>query len=311
MKKSLIALAVAAALPVATQAADLKFSGSVTVKMTQDAAVDTDASLKVNVEELLSNGMTAKAEFEALDASDSNQGIASLSGDFGTLTAGSIDSDAAFQMGDVADVVVNTQDVDEDDTNVNGMHLAVDVSGIKLQVQRNGATDASGTPVGAKVKSTQVGLIYDLNGLLIGTSYASAKADNSASVVKTGIPGATSAFGLSYTFGDLTVNAGKQEDLETLAKATYKISMDAFTLEATAKKGGHEVIATYTMDGIIVSATAENGVDTKVEATYTNGDLQVSADSTNKISAAMDMGNADLTLERENKVTSLTYKVSF
>jgi len=311
MKKSLIALAVAAALPVATQAADLKFSGSVTVKMTQAAAVDTDASLKVNVEELLSNGMTAKAEFEALDASDSNQGIASLSGDFGTLTAGSIDSDAAFQMGDVADVVVNTQDADEDDTNVNGMHLAVDVSGIKLQVQRNGSTEASGTSVGTKVKSTQVGLIYDLNGLLIGTSYASAQADNSASVVKTGIAGATSAFGLSYTFGDLTVNAGKQKDLETLATATYKISMDAFTLEATAKKGGHEVIATYTMDGIIVSATAENGVDTKVEATYTNGDLQVSADSTNKISAAMDMGNADLTLERENKVTSLTYKVSF
>lgn len=299
MKKSLIALAVAAALPVATQAADLKFSGSVTVKMSQAAAVDADASLKVNVEELLSNGMTAKAEFEALDATDSNQGIASLSGDFGTLTAGSIDSDAAFQMGDVADVVVNTQDVDEDDTNVNGMHLAVDVSGIKLQVQRNGSTDAVGTPV-TKVKSTQVGLIYDLNGLLIGTSYASAMADQSA--FKTGIGSATSAFGLSYTFGDLTVNAGKQEDLETLAKATYKITMDAFTLAATAKKGGHEVVATYTMDGIVVSATAENGVDTKVEATYTNGDLTVSADSANTISAAMDMGNADLTLEREKKI---------
>ena len=101
MKKSLIALAVAAALPVAAQA-DVTLSGSVTAKYSsKDSSLDIDSDLDIASTEVLANGMTATASFD-VNAGDKIQGKAGLSGDFGTLTVGSgLDSDGAFQAGDV------------------------------------------------------------------------------------------------------------------------------------------------------------------------------------------------------------------
>jgi hypothetical protein len=348
MKKSLIALAVAAALPVAAQA-DVTLSGSVAVKVSEESKVDTDASLVVSIEEQLANGMTAKASFEVMtptsadstaDIESQNNGVASLSGDFGTLTAGTIDSDAAFQAGDVADIIGNTENIDDEDTKVQGFHLSTGVAGLNLQLQRNGSTranasstaykvsdseDANGKAVSAAnftavapVDSTQFGVSYNLNGLMVGASYASEDADKHYS---TGVTKATSAYGMSYSFGDMTVRVGKQEENKAHAKVTYVASMDAFTVEATAKTGGYDIVGTYNLDGVVLKATAEKTSNLKkdvlLEASYTTGELTFTADSEDKMTAALDMGNADLSLERENnadktkKVTSLTYKVSF
>jgi hypothetical protein len=340
MKKSLIALAVAAALPVAAQA-DVTLSGSVAVKVTEESKVDTDASLVVSIEEQLANGMTAKANFQVMssnsDIESQNNGTASLSGDFGTLTAGTIDSDAAFQAGDVADIIGNTENVDDEDTEVQGFHLSTGVAGLNLQLQRNASTranalntayvvtdaeDANGNTASSAsvspVDSTQFGVSYNLNGLMVGASYASEDADKHYS---TGVTKATSAYGMSYSFGDMTVRVGKQEENKAQAKVTYVASMDAFTVEATAKTGGYDIVGTYNLDGVVLKATAEKTSNLKkdvlLEASYTTGELTFTADSDDKMTAALDMGNADLTLERENnsaktkKVTSLTYKVSF
>ena len=340
MKKSLIALAVAAALPVAAQA-DVTLSGSVSVKISEESKMDTDASLVISIEEQLANGMTAKANFEVMadDAgfASQNNGTASLSGDFGTLTAGTIDSDGAFQAGDVADIIGDTENVDDEGTTVQGFHLSTGVAGLNLQLQRNASTrannlttaytvadaeDANGNQVtSASVSpkdSTQFGVAYDLNGLMVGASYSSDDADAHYS---TGVTKATSAYGMSYSFGDMTVQVGKQEEDKAHAKLTYLASMDAFTVEATAKTKGYDIVGTYNLDGVVLKATAEktNNVkkDVLLEASYTTGELTFTADSEDKMTAALDMGNADLTLERENnaaktkKVTSLTYKVSF
>jgi hypothetical protein len=321
MKKSLIALAVAAAFPVAAQA-DVTLSGSVAVKITEKSKVDTDASLVISVEEQLANGMTARADFEAMASTDvsitsENNGTASLSGDFGTLTAGTIDSDGAFQLGDVAEIIDNTEDADEEGTEVQGFHLSTGVAGLSLQLQRNASTKADGATMDQK-DGTQLGVSYDLNGLVVGASYASADADGNT-LITSGVNAATSAYGMSYTFGDLTVKVGKQEEKKAQAKITYVATMDAFSVEATAKTGGHEVIGTYNLDGVVLKATAEKTDNVKkpikIEASYSTGELTFSADSDDKMTAELDMGNADLTLEREEvsnqKVTSLTYKVSF
>jgi hypothetical protein len=320
MKKSLIALAVAAALPVAVQA-DATLSGSVTVKMSENSKVDTDASLKIAIEEQLANGMTAKADFEVM-AADGNRGTASLSGDFGSLTAGTIDSDAAFQAGDVADLVTNTVDADEVDTEVQGFHIATNMTDMQMQLQRNARTTADGITTTNIMNGTQLGLIYDLNGLSIGAAYASADADGAYT---TGVNAATTVYGVSYSFGDLTFQAGKQENLKAQSRATYKTTMDAFALEATIEGGNtrsHKVIGTYTASaGLAITATAEKDKKMTYGATYTSGDLTFDAtvdrNDKDKLSAALDMGNADLTLEVEqsntttSKVTSLTYKVAF
>ena len=65
MNKTLIALAIAAALPVAAQA-DMTLSGSVSTNYTDQGVVDTDATLSLSASEVLANGMTATATFDVL-----------------------------------------------------------------------------------------------------------------------------------------------------------------------------------------------------------------------------------------------------
>ena len=65
-----------------------------------------DSCLSVTSFEVLANGMTATAGFFII-ADTENSGTAILSGDFGTLTFGSIDADGAIQAGDVGGAVPN------------------------------------------------------------------------------------------------------------------------------------------------------------------------------------------------------------
>ena len=103
MKKSLIALAVASALPVAAQA-DLTISGSVEGKYS-DTTWTIESDLDVSVSEVLTNGMTATANVDVSDHQDGN-GTAGLSGDFGSMSVGT-DSDVQLgaDVGDIADQI--------------------------------------------------------------------------------------------------------------------------------------------------------------------------------------------------------------
>ena len=318
MNKSIIALAIAAALPVAAQA-DATLSGSVTTKYSNSGVIDTDAALSIASSEVLANGMTATASFTILGGS-TNSGTATLAGDFGTLTVGNIDADGAFQAGDSGSVVANTTEgASTTASTVNGIHYAGELAGLAVAAQANASTGAAGGAA-TETKSTQVSATYDFNGLTVGYAYASAVADDAAIA---GVTAAQTAFGAAYSFGDLSVTAGKSSVAnEAALAATYTTTLDAIGFTATMSKSGagvnsHKLVATYSLDGVALTATSEKGKQMAVSASYTSGDLTVTASRLNNgstdASAALAMGNATLTAARDGSAdaTSLTYKVSF
>jgi len=275
----------------------------------------------LSASEVLANGMTATATFDVLAGED--QGSATLAGDFGTLKAGKIDSDGAFQAADVAGVVGNTEDHDEDGTSVSGIHFTTTQAGLSLSAQVNGNTDATGAGV-AETRSTQLGMTYELNGLTMGYAYASDDADtfqsaagvaDSADLAKNdnGVTEAMNAFGISYSFGDLVVTAGKQNNSvsatspDAIVSATYTMTVDALTVKAqtdTNPSGDYQIDLTYAMsDALSLSSEIDKGNTTTLVATYTSGDMTASVsktdDGTTDASVALDFGNADLKLARD------------
>ena len=127
-----------------------------------------DSRLSVTSFEVLANGMTATAGFFII-ADTENSGTAILSGDFGTLTFGSIDADGAIQAGDVGGVVSNiTLSNNFASLSVHSVHYA-------------------GT-----------------SSLALGYASASALADNASSVNYNGIYEDQTAVGAFYSLGDLS-----------------------------------------------------------------------------------------------------------
>jgi hypothetical protein len=349
MNKTLIALAIVAALPVAAQA-DATLSGSVNSKYTNAGVIDTDASLSITSSEVLANGMTATATFGILADTDDdteNQGTATLAGDFGMLTVGSIDADAAFQAGDIAGVVANTtESTSSTSSSVYGIHYAGTVAGLSVAAQLNAATGADKVAE-AIPKSSQVSATYEMNGLTFGYSYASAAADAfstsghfASAADKTagtrttndGIDEAQSALGVSYAFGDLVVSAGKvnlkdstKTSPDTVISATYTLNADALTVVAqmdnyhsATDTNDYQINMSYALsDSISLSSEIDKSKTTTMVATYTSGSMTATVartdDDTTDSSVALDLGNADLTLARNggDEETSVSYKVSF
>jgi len=344
MKKTIIALAIAAALPVAAQAA-ATLSGSVTTKYKNTGVIDTDARLSITSSEVLANGMTATATFAILADTDDdteNAGTASLVGDFGTLTAGSIDADGAFQAGDVADVVSNTtESTSSTSSEVYGVHYASTVAGLAVAAQLNAATGATGAGT-AQTKGTQMSATYVFNDLTVGYAYASAAADDASTAGHDGIHEAQSAFGVSYAFGDLVVSAGKQSlkasastSPDAVVSATYTFTADALTVVAqmdNSPTGDYQINMTYVLsDAITLSSEVDKGKTTTLVATYTSSDMTATVaktdDGTTDASITLDYGNADLTIGRVGaragatfttgnradaaEYTHVTYKVAF
>ena len=127
-----------------------------------------DSRLSVTSFEVLANGMNATAGF-FITADTENSGTAILSGDFGTLTFGSIDADGAIQAGDVGGAVSNiTLSNNFASLSVHSVHYA-------------------GT-----------------SSLALGYASASALADNASSVNYNGIYEDQTAVGAFYSLGDLS-----------------------------------------------------------------------------------------------------------
>jgi len=335
MNKTLIALAIAAALPVAAQA-DMTLSGSVTTEYTNTGVIDTDAALSLSSSEVLANGMTATATFDVLDGE--NQGSATLAGDFGTLTAGEIDADGAFQMGDVGGAVGNTEDDDEGDTTVSGVHLTTTQAGLSIAAQVNASTGPS-AGAASEGRSTQMGVTYGFNGITLGYSYASADANSGADgstsgdkvvgsgdafydsdTITAGVTENMTAFGVSYTMGDISLTAGKDSvDTDTDYNLTYSTSMDALTVKAQYNNDSEiQIDLTYALsDSLTLSSEIDTGKTTTMVAAYTSGDMTAKVsktdDGTTDASVALDFGNADLTLARNggDADTSVTQTQSY
>ena len=355
MNKTLIALAITATLPVAA-VADVTISGSLSSKYKNTGTIDTDSSLRVDSSEVLANGMTATAGFSITADTDDdteNSGTATLAGDFGTLTVGSIDADGAFQAGDVAGVVADTTDsTSSTASTVYGVHFSGTVAGLTVSAQVNAKSGASGstgaastgtaqaigqssgtvagtlyTPAvaagaSALTKSTQIGVSYEVNGLTVGYSYASAdlkdgntNVDHSDATVvaHNGVHEGQSVLGASYAMGDLVVSVGKQNlstggttSADALVSATYTMTADALTIVAQADNspsGDYQLNMSYALnDAFALSTEVDKGKTTTMVGTYTEGDMTFTVarqdDNTTDSSIALDYGNADLTIGR-------------
>jgi len=334
MNKTLIALAITATLPVAA-VADVTISGSLTSKYKNTGAIDTDSRLSVASSEVLANGMTATAGFSITADTDDdteNSGTATLSGDFGTLTVGSIDADGAFQAGDVGGAVPDTTDsTSSTASTVYGVHFSGSVAGLTVAAQVNANTGASGSGATAaatansassnyaaatdtrKTKSSQLSATYEVNGLTIGYGYASADAKDGNTTTHNGVHEGQSAIGVSYAMGDLVVSVGKQNlsdqgstSPDALVSATYTMTADAITIVAqgdNAPSGDYQLNLTYAFsDNMTISSEVDKGKTTTMVGTYTEGDMTFTVarqdDDTTDASIALDYGNADLTIGR-------------
>ena len=344
MNKTLIALAIAAALPVAAQA-DATISGTLTSKYKNTGAIDTDARLSVASSEVLANGMTATAAFVILadhDDDTENQGTATLTGDFGGLTVGEIDADGAFQAGDVGGAVSDTtESTDGTASTVFGIHYVGTVAGLTVAAQVNANTGATGSGA-TKTKGTQMSATYEINGLSLGYAYASADATNAnnANTGHDGVHEGQTAVGAAYAFGDLVVSVGKQNLKDTadspdaLVSATYTMAIDAVTIKAqvdNTPSGDYQVDMSYALsDALSFSSEIDKGKTTTLVATYTAGNMTATVarqdDDTTDASISLDYGNADLTIGRvgaragdasvgrdddEAEYSHVTYKVAF
>ena len=131
-----------------------------------------DSRLSVTSFEVLANGMNATAGF-FITADTENSGTAILSGDFGTLTFGSIDADGAIQAGDVGGAVPN------------------------ITVSNNFASLSLHSVHYAGTSSLALGYAS-------ASASASALADNASSVNYNGIYEDQTAVGAFYSLGDLS-----------------------------------------------------------------------------------------------------------
>ena len=327
MKKTVIAMAVAAALP-ATAQADINLSGSVSAEYTLGSNLKptTEAKLTAESTEVLTNGMTATATFNVLG--DKGQGTIGLEGDFGKLMAGT----CAKTLEDVADSAPNDDKTkaktDDEDACLNGISYTGDMAGFTVNASRGQFDEDSrddkqvvenNVAVHNKfdqkkiMEYTTYGAEYDFNGLTIsGQSTTEYKADDAAAK-------AVTKFGAEYAFGDLTISGSKSSNKSNaIVKAAYEQTMGDLAVEVSASSDDTwELEAVYTMGDIAI--TAEDGSkikETKISAKYAYNDLTIEVDSASKVTVGYDLGNADLSMVRERDAnkdssTKVKYTVSF
>jgi hypothetical protein len=312
MKKTVIAIAVAAALPVAAQA-DVTLSGSVSseYKLGSNMVPTIEANLSADSSEVLSSGMAATASFSVLGAK--TQGTIGLSGDFGELKAGS----AAKGLEDVANSAPNDVTT-EDDENADlsgiaytGSFAGLQVNASKGQFDEDARDDVEAsfgdyTGTQTLVQYTTYGASYNFNGLTV-TGQNTTEGTNDA----------VNEFTASYSFGDLTVSGSKASDkANAVVKAAYVASMDDLVVKVSADSSDEnawDLEASYTLGALVVTATDDEEVGgAKISAKYTAGDMSLEVDSDNKVTVGYDMGNADLSMVREkDEGTKVKYTVAF
>ena len=318
MKKTVIAMAVAAALP-ATAQADINLSGSVSAEYTlgSNLVPTTEAKLTAESTEVLTNGMTATATFNVLGAK--GQGTIGLEGDFGKVMAGT----CAKTLEDVANSAPDdATKKDDEDACLNGVSYSGDMAGFTVNASkgrfdedaRDDKEDAFKQFTQKEVMEyTTYGAEYDFNGLTIsGQSTTEYKADDATAKAAAK---AVTKFGAEYAFGDLTISGSKSSNKSNaVVKAAYEQTMGDLAVEVSADSDDKwNLEATYTMGDMAITAKDDQkDGGAKISAKYASGDLTIEVDSDSKVTVGYDLGNADLSMVREqDKGTKVKYTVSF
>jgi hypothetical protein len=300
MKKTVIAMAVAAALPIAAQA-DITLSGSLSTEFTlgSDLVPAIETELSADSSEVLANGMTATASVSVLG--DDKQGTIGLAGDFGEVKAGS----AAKTLSEVADSEAGK--TNDEDADLSGFAYTSTFAGLDVNAAKGQFEETPYDTTENLIKYTTYGASYDFNGLKV-----------SGQNTKECTGGSTTKFTAEYAFGDLTVltvSGSKSKDADAIIKAAYKQTMDDLAVKVSADSADKwNLEATYTMTMGDLAVTAEDDQDAggaKISAKYTSGDLSLEVDSDSKVTVAYDIGNADLSIVRDDTNTKVKYTVSF
>jgi len=295
MKKTVIALSVAAALPVAAQA-DVTLSGSVSAEYSlgSNLVPTIETKLSADSSELIANGMTASASFDVLgEETQGTIGLEGGEGGFGELKAGTAASSA------------EANDVDETSESIEGVAYTGTFAGLSVNLAKgtwdHDSDDGDNT---VDQEYTSYGASYDFNGLIV-TGQRTTK--------ETGVD-ATTEFVVSYAFGDLTVSGSKSTDEDVVVKAAYAATMDDLAVNVSADSVDKwDLEAIYTMGDLAVTAKDDQDVGgAKISAKYTSGDLSLEVDSNSKVTVVYNLGNADLSMVREkDESTKVKYTVSF
>ncbi len=297
MKKSLIALAVAAALPVAAQA-DVTLSGSIEVEYTlgSSLAPAMDTALSISSTEVLANGMTATASMNVLSAADAS-GTVTLSGDFGSLTGGT-------SAATLADVANSSTDTNDEDADLLGVAYSGSFAGLSVHAKA-GTFDDDDTAATNTVEYSEYGASYDLNGLTL-SGVTDTETDGAVETT-------TTTMSASYAFGDLTVSASKDQGADAVVKAAYSATMGDLAVSASAESDDDwDLSVTYSLGDISITATDDEeagGAD--ISASYSSGALSLSVDSDSEVVVGYAMGNAGLSMTRDDDATTVAYTVSF
>lgn len=300
MKKTMIALAVAAAMPVAAQA-DVTLSGSIEMEWTLGGADNgkpaLDTAFSASSSEVLTNGMTATATLNLLADADTS-GTVGLSGDFGSVTAGTAEGS------NLTDTTTN------DSLTMSGVSYTGQFADLTVNA-------AAGEYNGKGTDSTAAGYNADYNtyGASMDFSGVAIAASNTNDVT---------SISATYTLGDITLTADKDSNDENATiKAAYAATMGDLALSLSAQTGANaadadtwDLSATYTMGDIALTLKdSEADDDTKISAKYTSGAVTVTVDDDSDVTVAYDMGNADVSIERDSSAaagsTKVTYTVAF
>lgn len=309
MKKTVIAMAVAVGIP-AVAHADINLSGSVSAEYTLGSNLVPIMESKLSADtEVALNLMTATASFNILGEKGqgavdlTGEGTIGLKGDFGEVMAGT----AAKTLSEVADSVYLGTDptkINDEDADLNGISYTGSIAGLTVNAAK-GQFDEDASDAGTQVvEYATYGAEYDFNGLKLAGQNT-----------KEGAAVAINKFTAEYAFGDLTVSGSKSSDKsDAVVKALYEQTTGDLAVMVSADSAKEwDLEATYTMGDLAVTAKDDEQVGgAKISAKFTSGELSIEVDSDSKVTVGYDLGNADLSMVREqNKNTKVKYTVSF
>jgi len=317
MKKTVIAMAVAAVIPVAAQA-DATLSGELFVETRLGSGeFTTKGKVSLDSEEVLSNGMTATASLDVL--SSSAQGNLGLEFNHGKVSMGT----CSTEVEDVADSdTTNEKKQNDEDACLNGLSYTGDMAGFEIHVShgkydedarddKQAVTKVNGKDVAVHNEFDQKKIIdyttysaeYDFNGLIL-------KGQNT----KDGDVDAVNKLSAEYAFGDLTVSGSKSSGKDAVVKAAYEKTIGDLAIDISADSADKwDMEFTYTMGDIAITAKDGSTIDeTQISAKYAYNDLTIEVDHASTVTLGYDFGNADLSLVRKDgEGTKVKYTVAF
>jgi len=264
MKKTIIASAIAAVVAAPAAFADVSISGQINVEITDvegtaDNTGNTHSDLIFKGSEDLGNGLKAGFVYHMVADSDggtTTEGLSvagdmaiSLSGDFGTVSAGRMEPFVENKLASVANIDASEElDLEFSTGSSQDSNVVRDASGVRFVTSVSGLTVGVEAYVdeaesGDSTDTTAIYAAYTMGGLTV--QVASENSDVAAA-------GDTTAMSAVYKMGDLTLRAvnvdldsqeaGKDAE-QTMIGASYAMGSNEIAIgQITDAKGNNKAV---------------------------------------------------------------------